>query len=106
MADTKSVEQKIRDAMAAGEFDDLPGEGKPLDLDSYFRTPEHLRLAYHILKDAGFVPPELELKKEIDKLKALRDGAESGDERKRLERKIAQKTAVYRMALEHNRTAV
>jgi len=105
MPERKSVEQQIREAMAAGEFDNLPGKGKPLDLDSYFKTPDHLRLAYHILKDSGFVPPELKIKKDIDKLKALRDAADDSSERKRLDREIAKTTAVYHMALERNRSA-
>jgi hypothetical protein len=49
------VEAKIKAAMAEGQFDNLAGKGKPLDLKGYMETPEHLRAAYHILKNAGFV---------------------------------------------------
>jgi hypothetical protein len=41
--------------MADGKFDNLKGRGKPLDLKRYSEIPEHLRPAYHILKNAGFV---------------------------------------------------
>lgn len=34
------VEKKIRQALADGEFDDLPGKGQPLNLDEYFAAPE------------------------------------------------------------------
>lgn len=54
------AERKIAEAIANGDFDDLPGSGKPLELDDDSLVPEELRLAYRILKNAGFVPPEIE----------------------------------------------
>ena len=59
------AENRIRDAMQAGEFDNLPGAGKPIDLDGYFTLPEHLRVAFSILKSANCVPAEVELLNEI-----------------------------------------
>ena len=59
------AEEKIRDAIARGEFDNLPGAGKPIDLEEYFRTPEELRMAYSILKSARCLPEEVELTNEI-----------------------------------------
>jgi hypothetical protein len=59
------AEQKIRDAIARGEFDNLPGAGQPIDLEEYFRTPEELRMAYSILKSACCLPEEVELMNEI-----------------------------------------
>ena len=55
----------IAEAIARGELDDLPGAGRPLDLDDDALVPEELRLAYRILKNAGFVPAELETLKEM-----------------------------------------
>jgi len=43
--------------MSRGDFDGLPGAGRPLVLDDDPLVPEDLRLAYRILKNAGFVPP-------------------------------------------------
>ena len=54
------AEQRIAEAIANGDFDDLPGSGKPLELDDDSLLPEELRLAYRILKNAGFVPQEIE----------------------------------------------
>jgi hypothetical protein len=105
MTDLKDPEAEIKKAMARGDFDNLSGKGKPLDLESYFKTPEHLRLAFHILKDAGFVPPEIKLKKEIELLKQKRDATDDEDEKSRLNREIVQKTAMYAMAIEQLRTA-
>jgi DnaJ family protein C protein 28 len=63
---TKLVEDQIREAMARGEFANLPGAGKPLDLAENPYTPEDLRLAHKILKDSGYAPLWIELHKEIE----------------------------------------
>jgi hypothetical protein len=72
----KIAEQRIADAQKKGEFDHLEGKGKPLCLDGA-NVPEDLKLAYKMLKNAGFVPPELELQKQIrqteDLLACLQD---------------------------------
>ncbi|EPR34482.1 DnaJ-like, subfamily C, domain-containing protein [Alkalidesulfovibrio alkalitolerans DSM 16529] len=47
------AEERIRVARERGEFDDLPGAGRPLDLDDYFRVPEDLRMAYTLLRNSG-----------------------------------------------------
>lgn len=51
--------------MERGEFDNLAGAGKPIDLSAYFDTPEEIRLAYSVLKSADILPQEAELLKEI-----------------------------------------
>jgi hypothetical protein len=68
------VEQKLLEAVSRGEFDDLPGAGRPLDLDDDALVPEDLRLAYRILKNAGFVPPEVQTLNEIAALERLAIG--------------------------------
>jgi DNA-binding transcriptional ArsR family regulator len=64
----KIAEERINEAMKAGEFDNLPGRGKPIDLDYDSATPADLRMAFKVLRNAGILPPEVELKKEIFKL--------------------------------------
>lgn len=59
------AEERIREAIQRGEFDNLPGSGKPLKLEDDRHIPDDLRLAYKVLKNADCLPPELELKKEI-----------------------------------------
>jgi hypothetical protein len=59
------AEERIVEAQRRGEFDNLPGHGKPLQLEDDSHIPEDLRLAYKVLKNANCLPPELELKKEI-----------------------------------------
>lgn len=63
------IEAKIAEAQSAGAFDDLPGAGRPLELDDDRMVPEHLRMAYRILKNAGLVPPELEERKQAAELR-------------------------------------
>ena len=67
----KIVEQRIREAQENGEFDNLPGQGEPLNLEDDSHIPEDLRLAYKILKNADCLPPELEGKKEIRQMKDM-----------------------------------
>lgn len=59
------AEQRIAEAVSRGELEGLPGEGRPLELDDDRLIPEDLRLAYRILKNAGFVPPEVQTLNEI-----------------------------------------
>jgi hypothetical protein len=59
------AEERILEAQRRGDFDNLPGHGKPLQLEDDSHVPEDLRLAYKVLKNADCLPPELELKKEI-----------------------------------------
>ncbi len=68
------AEQRIAEAIANGELDDLPGAGRPLDLDDDALIPEELRLAWRILKNAGYVPPELETLNEIAQLERIAMG--------------------------------
>lgn len=67
----KIADQKIREAMERGEFKDLPGQGKPLNLEDDSHLPQDLRLAYKILKNADCLPPELELRKQIHTTETL-----------------------------------
>jgi len=67
----KLVEKRIKEAEEQGAFDNLPGKYKPLKLEDYSNVPEDLRLAYKILKNAGYLPPELQLKKEINRMEDL-----------------------------------
>jgi len=73
------VEQRIADAVARGEFDNLPGAGKPLELDDDPLVPEEERLAVRIMKNAGVVPPEVERLAEIERLIAVADADARGD---------------------------
>jgi hypothetical protein len=89
------VEERIQEAMRRGDFGDLPGAGKPLELDDDALVPPEVRIGYRILKNAGFVPPEILERREIAALEASIDGLADLEERKR----ALAKLAVLRMRL-------
>ncbi len=90
------VEQRILDAIGRGELDDLPGAEKPLNLDDDALVPPEMRLAFRVLKNAGYVPEEVRLRREISDLEAImRDPP--GDP--------AQRRALKRLALLRTRLA-
>ena len=62
------VEERIQEALRRGDFDNLPGAGRPLALDDDCLVPPEVRIAYRILKNAGFVPPEVLERREIAEL--------------------------------------
>jgi hypothetical protein len=84
----KIAEQRILEAIERGDFDDLPGKGKPLKLEDDSWIPEDLRAAYRVLKNAGCLPPEMELKKEIITLKDLIETLDDNKERLRRLREL------------------
>ena len=65
------VEQRIDEARARGDFDDLAGEGRPLQLEDLSLVPEELRAAYILLKNAGYLPPEVRTRQQISEVEAL-----------------------------------
>lgn len=65
------AEAHIRDAAEQGVFDDLPGAGQPLPQDEASHVPQELRAGYRLLKNAGYVPPEVNQAREIRELRDL-----------------------------------
>jgi DnaJ-like protein len=96
----KIAEQRIREAMERGEFDNLPFHGKPIKLDDLVGVPEHLRMGYKVLKNAGVLPEEMQLKKEIVSLKDLLDACYDETEKQTLQQKMNAKVLRYNMMLE------
>ena len=84
----KIVEERIRKAQQKGEFDNLEGSGKPLNLLNDQAVAEELRLAYKILKNADLVPPEIGLKKEIKQTEELLAGMQDTSEKYRILNKL------------------
>jgi hypothetical protein len=82
------AETRIQEAMAQGDFDDLPGAGKPLSLDDDVHVPEELRVAYRILRNAGCIPPTLELRREISQVEHLLAHLETPTERTQASRRL------------------
>jgi hypothetical protein len=100
MSIESAIEQKIREAMERGEFDDLGGKGKPLDLDAYFNTPEDLRMAYSILKSNDFVPEEVEIFREIAEIQTRLETSTDENERDDLSKRIDERRLSLKLLLE------
>lgn len=96
------VDQKIREAMQAGKFDDLPRKGA-IDLEEYFKLPAELRMAYSILKSAGCVPEEVEMLRDVDRLETALSSATGSDTRRSLQRELADARLKLDLALERRR---
>lgn len=82
------AERKIREAMERGEFNSLAGRGKPLVMEDLSAVPEELRMAYKVMKNAGCVPPEVELSNEVASLRRLVLEMEESEERMKKVREL------------------
>ena len=82
------AEEQIQSAIRRGDFDDLPGQGRPLPPDDSSAVPEELRVAYRLLKNAGCLPPELSLRSEISQLDNLLQRVDSDSEQRELRQRL------------------
>ena len=98
-----ALEEQIQRAMSEGKFDNLSGAGKPLYLDDYFATPEDIRVGYTMLKSNDFVPPEIELIKEIGVLREKIKASADDDEKKSLAKNLNEKSLALTLILERNK---
>ena len=82
------AEEQIQSAIRRGELDDLPGQGRPLDLVDDSAVPQELRVAYRLLKNAGCLPPELALRNEISEIEGLLSQVDLDAEQQSLRRRL------------------
>jgi hypothetical protein len=99
----KLVESIIKEAMERGEFDNLPGKGKPIDLSAYFETPEDVRMAYAVLKNAGMNAREADLLKEIAELKQVHAALLDEGKKREISREIQKKQIEFSLMMERQR---
>ena len=99
----EEIARHLREALASGELAGTPGFGKPLPEDAGWEaTPEALRMPFKILKNAGFVPPEVELLHERAALGAALAACDNEAERAALRHQLSdleQKIALRLEAL-------
>ena len=98
-----AAEQRIREALAQGEFDNLPNAGQPLNLDEYFSAPADLRMAYSVLKNANCRPLEVELLNETSRLQRAIAEASDPARKQELERTLANRQTRLAILLERRR---
>ena len=84
----KLVEQRIQAAQKNGDFENLPGAGKPIRYEDDSNIPEDLRMAYKMLKNADCTPPEIELKKQILQAEDLLSGMQDSREKYKAIKKL------------------
>ena len=98
----KLVEQKIREAQEAGEFENLEGAGRPVNLEAYFSTPAELRAGYAVLKNAGVLPEEAAVLKELNEMTARLEACRDERERERLQRAVRDLQLKHDLWVERN----
>ena len=94
------AEMKMREAIKNGELNNLPGKGKPLEIDNMSFIPAELRMAYRIIKNSGLVPVEVSLNKEMDTLKKKIEESKDETERKFFKRKLIELGVRYNILME------
>lgn len=97
---SRLAEQKIEEAIRNGELDHLPFAGKKLPIDDLSHIPEDLRMSYRIMKNAGYVPEEVTLRKECVRLYDLLGAACSDGEQEQLQRKLNEKRLRLQLLME------
>ncbi|ADU70905.1 DnaJ family domain-containing protein [Pantoea sp. At-9b] len=90
------AEQHILAAQEKGELSNLRGEGAPLLLEDDSGVPEELRMGYRLLKNAGFLPPELEMRREALEVKDLLRELDPDDHQAR---ELAKKLSLLELKL-------
>ncbi len=97
---TKSIDEILREAIERGEFQNLPGQGRKLDLDDYFNAPEEVRLGYGLLKSNNFIPEEVQMLKDIESLQEKLKQTTVEEERKTLQREIEARRLKYNLLMD------
>ena len=99
----KIVEEMIKKAQARGEFDNLPGKGKPIDLTEYFEMPEDVRVAQSVLKNAGMKSREVDLLKEIAELRQALTKVVNEKKKQEIQKQIQGKQIEFSLMLERQK---
>lgn len=94
------AEQRIKEAMDRGEFDNNPFAGKPLPPDGLDNVSPELRMAIKIMRNAGVLPEEVVLRKEMSSINELLRICASDEEKIALRVKLNEKQLRYNMLVE------
>jgi hypothetical protein len=99
----KVAEQKILAAIARGELDNLSLQGQPIPQDNDSLVPDELRMGYKILKNAGVLPEELQLKQELLRLQDLLDSCRQEVQRQQLRKTLTARQLQYDLLMDQRR---
>ena len=98
------AEEKIKQAMNDGEFDYLPGKGKPLVIEDLSAIPQDLRMAYSLLKNAKMLEDEQNYRKELMQIEDLIACCHDPEEKLVLQQKLNQKLLQFNQVLQKRNT--
>ena len=96
---SRITDDKIRKAYEDGEFEQLPGYGKKLELEDLSNVPPELRMAYKIMKNAGMAEEE-QVRSEIQYIEDLIDKAHDSLEEDRLRVRLNEKLIRFNQLME------
>ncbi len=100
------IGRALADSERSGELRAAPSWGKPLNFgDGYDETPAELRMGYKMLKDAGVVPPEVELMQQIEALRLALDAAPEGSDAPAQRKQLAEMRQRLALRLEKLRAS-
>ncbi len=99
----KVAEQKILAAIARGELDNLSLQGQPISQEDDHLVPDELRMGYKILKNAGVLPEELQIKQELLQLQDLLDSCQQEEQRQQLHKRLTTRQLQYDLLMEKRR---
>jgi len=88
-------EDRIKKAYQDGEFASLPGLGKPMELEDLSAIPEELRMAYKLMKNAGYTQGESQLRQEMMTIEDLIKNCDDDAEKASLQSKLNEKLLRY-----------
>jgi hypothetical protein len=103
MSFDKIVEELIKKAQERGEFDNLPGKGKPIDLTEYFQMPEDVRVTQSVLKNAGFKSREVDLLNEIAELRQILVAVTDEKKKREMEKQIRKNQVEFSLMMERQK---
>lgn len=99
------IAEHLAQAYTSGELQAAESFGKPMaDLEGYMETPPEFRMPFKILKNAGVVPPEVELFRKRDELRRRLESAAPGDEKERLRQQLTELEQMLALRLEGMRS--
>ena len=97
------AERRIREAIERGELDDLPNRGEPIRREDLSDVPEELRMGYKVLKNAGVLPEELQINREMLRLRDLLTACEDPQEQREIKKRLSLKSLHFNELMEKNR---
>ncbi|QIZ08834.1 DUF1992 domain-containing protein [Priestia megaterium] len=101
---SRIAEDKIKEAIKNKEFENLPGMGKPLDLsDELPGMSAEMKMGYRMLKNAGYISDQVDLRKELITLNDLISVATDDEEIARLQEKLTRKQLQFEKVMENRR---